>query len=147
MARRLNRRGVDPFNFFADPGKDIFSYLFLIMLFFTFMLLTANVVKDGSPLSDPVGGTSGGKNNITLSDSVKAIKKNNEIFLESNGHKFQLSQDSLKTLSTKLVEQGLVDDKQNPVAFLLIDESVEGIDVPKITMMLNNAGITVQFVK
>lgn len=51
MGRR-GRRGPAPFPVAGDPGKDLFAYLFLMMMVFSFMLMMT-LDRAGSPQKAP----------------------------------------------------------------------------------------------
>ena len=97
MSRR-SRKGVISLQMTQDPGKDLFAYLFLLIMVFSFMLLMSMEEKTEKLTGQkaPIQESSSGKSTIASVSNEKIgrlIKENGQIYLLFGKKKYRPKED------------------------------------------------------
>ncbi|WP_028314640.1 hypothetical protein [Desulfatibacillum aliphaticivorans] len=148
MGRRFGCRREDPFLALQDPGKDLFAYLFMVMLLFSFALMTIHPGGGGVP-AIPVEANAILDPNKVVDKSlvVKTVKRSGKVELLFHGDHFWLNDSDLSGLRKALNDADSVKEEDVTAFVLITDESISGVDAVDLTGRLNRCGVSVQFVE
>ena len=123
MSRR-SRKGVISLQSTQDPGKDLFAYLFLLIMVFSFMLLMSMEEKTEKLTGQkaPRQESSSGKSSITSVSNEKIgklIKENGQIYLLFGEKKYRPKEDlDMLEKDNIIVMVPGADDKKNRMIYI-----------------------------
>ena len=133
------RRMLDPLSAFQDPGKDLFAYLFLVMLLFTIILISMKPAQQpvkGQPLgTEPLYGDS--KNKISLGVVSRA---GDELEVMFEDRRLTVADLNKREAITQVLEK-------DSIVHIRFDEGTSSSDVIEIVMALARSGVEYRVVE